>query len=355
MKLKHVVQVLGVLLSVAALYLVFQGVDFREFLRAFGAVNYGYLVPSLAVFYLSVWLRGVRWRWLFQPRYDVPLSHATGGIFICFAFNSIFPFRVGEFARAVMVGKRDRTGFSTAFGTVVAERLLDSLTLLPCLVVALAIAPINEGARFEQTILGREVVMTGAQFLALKNKVVVMALVLLVSVLALSLPRSRGWCLKILHAMKFLPDAFRRRLETLVHKFAEGLASFRSPRRILVLLALSLVIWLVGAFSVQVLAWGFPFDHTMTFTQSLALVVIICIFIMLPAAPGYWGFYEAGAVFSLAIMGIHGDRPTMVSYAILMHLCQWVPIVAVGLPWAWLWGVSIAEAQAAGQTEADAD
>ena len=339
---KHLIQlIVGILISAAALYVVFKDVTLPDLAKSLRQVRYVYLVPCLAVFYFGVWLRGVRWRLLFKPRYDVPLSHATGGIFICFAFNSIFPARAGEFARAYLVGKQDKTGFSTAFGTVVVERLLDVMTLLPCLVAALAIAPIAPESQLDIEIFGKRIVFTGARFLELERGVIQLAIVLAIGIALVSVPRSRGWLLAVLHAMRFVPQRLRQAIERLVHKFAEGLGALHDPRRVAILLALSLVIWLTCAGAILVLARGFPFQETMTFSQALATMVIVCIFIMVPAAPGYWGFYEAGVIFSLAMMGIHPNDSLALSFALILHLTQWVPIVAIGLPWAWCSHVSL--------------
>jgi hypothetical protein len=49
------------------------------------------------------------------------------------------------------------------------------------------------------------------------------------------------------------------------------------------------------------------------------------------------------------MMGVHANDSTVRGYAILVHLTQWVPIVAVGLPWAWFSHVSL---QAVETTEA---
>ena len=354
MNRKHLIQLaVGILISAVALYFVFQGVSIRDLIASFKSVDYVWLIWCLVVFYFSVLLRGLRWRWLFKPKHDVSLTHATGGIFICFAFNSIFPARLGEFARAYIVVKQDKMGFSTAFGTVVAERLLDVIVLILSLLACLAVVRIDPDAELTRSIFKNmePITVTGAQFLALKNKMLFMGIALTIGILAISIPRSRGWFLTILHAMKIVPHAIRDKIEHMVHQFAEGLASLRSPGRAAALIVLSFVIWTTNALSTLFLALGFPFTATMTFPEAFALVIIICIFITVPAAPGYWGFFEAGVIFAIFILGIHDpNAPLVLSFAILLHLSQWIPIVAVGLPWAWLSHVSLDEVQAAEET-----
>jgi uncharacterized protein (TIRG00374 family) len=348
-KHKHLLQLaIGIAVSALALYIVFKGVSLKDLGTAFGSVNYWWVIPNLAVFYFGMWLRGVRWSALFAPNYKVPVFDTTGGMFICFGFNSIFPARAGEFARAYLIGKRHGMGFSTAFGTVVAERTLDAVTLLPCLVAALAITPIAPDAfPFQRDILGVHINMTQHEFMGARNMAIVLAGLLLVGIVLVSVARTRGMLLRLMHTMTFVPQGLRDRVEALVHKFAEGLSSFRSPGRVAWLFGLSLAVWLTNAGSLWFMAKGFAFHNPMQFVQAFATVVIACIFITLCPTPGYWGFLEAGFIFSLLIMGIEKDPALALCYAFLMHLCQWVPMVAIGLPWAWIWHVSVGEVEQA--------
>ncbi len=348
MKRKHLIQlIIGILVSAVAFWFVFRGVTLPDLWGSFKLVNYWYLIPCIFVFYFGIWLRAVRWKYLFRPKYDIPLMHATGGLVICFAFNSVFPARVGEFARAYLVGKRDKTGFPAAFATVVAERLLDALVLLGALFVALRIAPIELEQDFEQIVLGQKVKMTPERFENLKNAIFIMALVLAAGIAFISIPKTRNFSLRVLNAMHFIPKKFRKVVEHLVENFAQGLQAFGSFKQVALLLALSIGAWVCNFWSVQILALGFPFENPdVTFLDGLTITVIVAIFIMLPAAPGYWGFYEAGILVSVSmLLGIHPEGGSLVlAFAILLHLTQWLPITMVGLPWAWFSHVSLEDA-----------
>ena len=72
----------------------------------------------------------------------------------------------------------------------------------------------------------------------------------------------------------------------------------------------------------------------MNLLHGTALVALIGIFIMIPAAPGYWGLYEAGGIFSLVAMGVTQDQSLALAYTLMIHLVQYVPLVAIGLYYA---------------------
>ncbi|MBN1867430.1 flippase-like domain-containing protein [Candidatus Sumerlaeota bacterium] len=350
MKRKQALQLLvGIVLSVAMLWYVFRDITLSELMDSFRSVRYVWLIPCLAVFYFGMWLRGIRWSHLFRPHHRVPVLRATGGMFICFAFNSVFGMRLGEFARAYLVGKRDKTGFPTAFGTVVAERLLDSITLLCCMIVALKSVSIPSDLKFPIDVFGKQWILTGKMFASAQRWTLLTCFVLMAGILTISFRPTRSWVLRLMHTARFVPRKIRDTIEDLIHKFADGLASFHSPPRVLSLFAQSLLIWITTAASAMFLAWGFDFQTHMTFSQAFALVVIVCIPIALIPTPGYWGPYEAGVVFAIVIMSIHPNNALVVSYAILLHLTQWIPIVAIGLPWAWFSHVSLSEVKEVGK------
>ena len=46
---------------------------------------------------------------------------------------------------------------------------------------------------------------------------------------------------------------------------------------------------------------------------------------------------------AVTIMGIHPNTPLVLSFAILLHLTQWVPLVSIGLPLAWASHLSLGD------------
>src|SRR5690349_16335461 len=119
MQKKHIVLILGLAITVFALWFTTRGVQWAEFGRDLKAFRWIWLIPSLAGFYVGMYLRAMRWGLLFLPHHRLSGRQMFPPIMICFAFNSILPGRVGEVARAYYVGKHMKTGISTALATVV--------------------------------------------------------------------------------------------------------------------------------------------------------------------------------------------------------------------------------------------
>ena len=82
-------------------------------------------------------------------------------------------------------------------------------------------------------------------------------------------------------------------------------------------------------------AWGFGMK--MNLAQAEAQMVITAIFITIPAAPGYWGLFEAGIIFSSLVLGVvtAGQQSLALAYALVVHLVQYIPLVVMGLIFAW--------------------
>ncbi len=339
---KKIGLILGLAISGACLYWVFKDVDIRQFGTALKAIDIPWLCASLAIFYWSMYLRGVRWALLFRPRHELRGPRMFPPIMIGFAFNSIMPGRVGEFARAFYLDKRESTGFAASMATVVTERIFDGVTLLACLAISLAMLPPIDPA--VEVAFGKFVVK-GDMLQPLTNKVIIGCVVLIVGVVSLLIPGADRLVEKIIRAFPGIPVKLKEKLVGISRDVIGGFSSVKDPLNLAKVVGYSILIWLLVAFSNLTLAWGVTGIEQISFLQCMALVTMIAIFIMIPAAPGYWGLFEAGVIFGLKVLKVQEDVAPATAYAIVMHLVQFVPIVAIGLYCAARSPVNLAEAK----------
>lgn len=74
--------------------------------------------------------RAWRWRQALEPVGEKSrTSVRVNSIFFSYAISLIIP-RIGEFARCGILSKYDKVSFAKAIGTVVTERLVDSIVIL---------------------------------------------------------------------------------------------------------------------------------------------------------------------------------------------------------------------------------
>lgn len=101
--------------------------------------DYGWMALTLVFGILSHVVRGWRWKQTLAPLGEYPQTgNCVNAVFISYAANLIVP-RIGEISRCGILSKYDGVSFSKSLGTVVSERLIDTLCvgLITCLTLVL--------------------------------------------------------------------------------------------------------------------------------------------------------------------------------------------------------------------------
>ena len=92
--------------------------------------NWWWMLLSLFFGVMSHVLRGWRWKQTLEPLDAHPkTSDCVDAIFVSYATNLVLP-RVGEVSRCGVLAKYDNVSFAKSLGTVVTERLVDTLCIL---------------------------------------------------------------------------------------------------------------------------------------------------------------------------------------------------------------------------------
>ena len=98
-------------------------------------MNYGWMAFSLVFGVLGHLFRGWRWNLTLAPLGEYPkVSNSVYAVFVSYAANLVVP-RVGEVSRCGILSKYDGVSFSKSLGTVVTERLIDTICVLLITVV----------------------------------------------------------------------------------------------------------------------------------------------------------------------------------------------------------------------------
>ena len=92
-------------------------------------VNYFWIVISLVLSFFSHIIRAHRWKYLLEPMgYHTSFWHRYHALMVGYVVNMVIP-RAGEASRAGMLLKSDDVPFVKAFGTIIAERVIDVILL----------------------------------------------------------------------------------------------------------------------------------------------------------------------------------------------------------------------------------
>lgn len=120
-------------------------VDFRQTWAYMRGANIPLYLTGFFVFYLTFPLRAMRWRLLLENA-NVPVREGRKDwaslpalmeyIFLSWFANCIVPAKLGDAYRGYLLKHNGGVSFSSTFGTIFAERLLDMLALFALLVVS---------------------------------------------------------------------------------------------------------------------------------------------------------------------------------------------------------------------------
>ncbi|NUP89584.1 MAG: flippase-like domain-containing protein [Candidatus Sumerlaeia bacterium] len=297
-------------------------------------IHAAFIVISL----VSMWCRAIRWRALL-PGHGLTSHQCFGPLMIGFMMNSLLPARAGEFARCVALAQKAPIPFTKAFGSVLLERIFDGVVLLASLAVVLFLL----GATLPTEVTFGQWTLRAAEMqLAVKSSAV-LVLVVLAGIVVTLIPVTRRLMERVLAGV--LPAKLSRPLITQLEHLIGGFHSLRSPLAVLAILFWTVAVWATVALSVWVMAWGFPELSEMSFAQAWAVVVFVCVAILLPASPGYWGLYEIGVIASLLTLGLiaDGQKGIAFAYSVVIHVWQIIPNLIIGLYYLWADGLRLGQ------------
>ena len=123
--------ILPVVLGGFILFWVYRDFDFTKAGDVLlHGTNWWWMLFSLVFGVFAQVFRGWRWRQTLEPLDAFPKkSDCVNAIFISYAASLVVP-RIGEVSRCGVLAKYDNVSFAKSLGTVVTERLVDTLTIL---------------------------------------------------------------------------------------------------------------------------------------------------------------------------------------------------------------------------------
>lgn len=337
---------LGTALSAAALYLAFRNIPIDQLVTYLASINYLWIIPAVAASLSAFFVRALRWRSILEPVRKISVAKAYHAIMIGFMLNIILPGRIGEISRPAIINRQENVSFSTGLATVAIERIFDIMIMLIGFSVITANFRMDPGftADFGGYHMNSETLVSAAKNTALAGTAIIAAMFLLVFKKARNLLISG--IMKVPDLLFFLSIVSKNRVEErfciplagIIENFSAGFLLVKNPVKIMRCIILTLIIWILTALSYYLLALGCP-GIDLSFTEIAAVMVIVCFFIALPSAPGFWGLWEAGGIFAMSVFGI--SLTDAAGYTLTNHVIQMLPVVAAGILSAAITGIKI--------------
>lgn len=298
---------IGLAVSLFFGYYSVRGVELGLVRDALADSAYGWLVPSLGALCLGVFLRALRWRFVFAPESRPGTGAALSSLLIGYFFNNALPVRAGEAARVVALNQRAGTSRAETVGTIVLERVLDVMSLLVILFVTAPFLP-------ELTWMSRAATFAAVVAVGLIAATVVLARFGDCPARAVLRPLSRIRGISLEHT------------ERAGRNLTLGFAAMRDIRLALTAFVLTSASWLVLALSAWLLF--FAFDLDLGFRAALLVVVATNLAQIIPSSAAAVGVFEAAT--QVALRPFDVDDAVSLSYALLLHAVNFFPFLIVG-------------------------
>lgn len=299
------------------LYLAFRKIDFNELFHVLKNANYFYAITGAIIgIIVGGYFRALRWRYLLNPlKKNIGIGILFSSTMIGYMMNIIIP-RAGEVYRPVLLANKEKISRTSSFGTIVAERVFDMLSLLISFGICLVYFKQKLSSIFEEYNL-EEISFVAA--------ILVLLFVAIVIWILFNLEKSEAIIEKI--TKKILPERFHLKIQNFFVSLINGFLFIKYPRYYLPIFIQSVLIWLSYVISTYLMLIAFGINLNLFDTNLVLTMTTFAVTIPLPA--------NSAGVFHLfttaTLVNIYGiDKETAFGYATVNHLLGLVSMILIG-------------------------
>lgn len=309
---------LPLFLTIALVYYMFEKVNFSDMMDIIrGGVNYWWILLAMGISLLSHIFRALRWRLQLRGLNINPsLMALSCSIFGTYALNLVFP-RLGEVWRCTYISQREKAPFTSVFGSMVADRLADTATVLLLTILTFVVASSALTAFLTKYPIGQGIVglMSNVWFW--------LACIALVLIMWL--------CFRGFRNTKFV-----QKIVSLLSELWAGFVVVTKMKGRGLFLFYTLCIWGCYFSQLYVAFYAFSYTAELCFAEGNALGLIPCLvaFVfssigMAVPSNGGLGPWNIAVMFGLAIYGISDAEGT--AFSMLVWSAQTVMLIILGI------------------------
>ena len=310
--IKKIVQIVfPVLLGAFILYYTYRDFSFDRVWQVMAhGMNWGWMLFSLLFGLTAQLCRGLRWKLTLNPLGErSKASVCVYSIFVSYAASLVIP-RVGEVTRCGLLSKYSGASFSKSLGTVVTERLVDTLCVaLITGSVLLLQAPVF-ATFFQET--GTDVGRITGLFTSVHFYLVILCVVALV----------------LLMFFLIRNVALFAKLKGIMQNVWEGILSVKHVGNVPLFIFYTLGIWLSYFLEFYVAFFSFDFSSDLGIVAALVMFALgtIAVIVPTPNGAGPWHF----AIITMMVLYGVGKEDAGV-FALLVHGIQTFLLILLGI------------------------
>ena len=297
---------LPLLLGLVLLFYAFINVQLDDFLSKLNLTRYGWIIGSMLLSLVAYVSRAYRWQLLLRAAdQKVSTFRLTLAVFVGYLANLAFP-RLGEVVRCAVLKKTNQIPVSLSIGTVVTERIIDSLVLFFFLNIALLLEFDLIVTYFENIFSTYHIPLDGILYATL-------IVIMIVSTLIFVILRTN--------------KSLSQRIKKMALEVLKGILTIKSIQSKSLFLITTTVMWLTYFLMSYMIFFALEETSSLSLTTGFMLLVSGGIALALPVQGGI-GTYHAMIAMMLGLYGI--ENTTGLFLATLLHSSQILSVVIFG-------------------------
>jgi hypothetical protein len=266
-------------LAVLLMAYLFRNISVTELLRSFQRADYTWAVGSAVALLGAHVCRAYRWNLLLRPLgYRPALGNTFLAVMVGYFANLLVP-RMGEVTRCGFLQRMERIPLNTSFGTVVAERLFDLISLLVLLLLNFVLE-FDRLSGFFTEFFASKFGAVGSISTGVYLAVVGLAITGLVGLVVLYRNRQR-----------FSGNAFYNRVSNFVKGMIDGVLSVRKLDRKWDFLLQTVLIWVGYYLASYLLTFALPDATRLSPLAGLTVLIMGAIGMAAPVQGGTGSFH----------------------------------------------------------------
>lgn len=296
--------VLPLLIGILIVYLFMRNIDLNELWKILKDANWAILLFSLIFGLMGNTIRGYRWGLLINALgYKPKVSNLNFSVYGSYAVNFALP-RAGEVWRCGMIAKEEKIPFSKLFGTMILDRVLDTISVLIITIVAFFL-----NMRFlldqnrEQLRSIKELLTSPFLYLGILAAIVVVLVIFKVFKNTVIIQKIKGFLVGIGQDMK-------------------AIGKMKTKKRLIIY---TIGIWASYFFYFYTTFYAFDFTRDLGFTAGLVTFALSSISMGVPSNGGL-GPWQVAVIACLTLYGVDTLSATAFATGVFSVQSLWVII-----------------------------
>lgn len=271
-------------------------------------MNWWWFLLSIVFIVLSHAIRGWRWKLALSPLgYNPRSTTCVDSIFIAYGANLVIP-RIGEVSRCAVLDRYEKVPFVHSLGTVVSERIIDSIMVAGMTVSAIAMQWNIFATFFNEANSNNSNGTSASAGLA----IIIVSLLAVATLLLFLLRKMSIWS----------------KLKSFIARFWEGMTTLAKIKNLRLFILETVGIWFCYFMQFYLCFFCFPFSSNLSIFAAFLMFVAgsIAVIVPTPNGAGPWHFVVASL---MILYGVEAGDAQM--FALIVHSLQTLIVALLGV------------------------